>query len=54
MEEASFHARIESAYHELISRDPSRFVVVDATKTPEEIGKDALEKVLARLAEVEV
>ena len=53
MEEASFHARIEGAYHELISRDPARFVVVDATKTPEEIGKDALEKVLARLAEVE-
>ena len=53
MEEESFHARIENAYHELIARDPERFVIVDATKTPEEIGKDALEKVLAKLAEVE-
>ena len=44
---------IEEAYHELIARDPERFVVVDATKSPEEIGQAALEMVLARLAEVE-
>lgn len=27
----SFHGRVEQAYRELIARDPSRFVVVDAT-----------------------
>ena len=53
MEEDSFHARIEAAYQELIARDPERFVVVDATKSPEEIGRAALEMVLARLSEVE-
>jgi len=53
MEADSFHARVEAAYRELIARDPQRFVVVDATRKPEEIGKDVLKRVLARLAEVE-
>lgn len=53
MEGDSFHARTEAAYHELIARDPKRFVVVDAGRKPEEIGKEVAEKVLARLMEAE-
>ena len=53
LEADSFHARVEAAYRELIKRDPDRFVVVDATRTETEIGKDAAARVLARLMEAE-
>lgn len=53
MEADSFHARTEAAYRELIERDPQRFIVVDATQTPEEIGRQVAEQVLARLMEAE-
>ncbi len=49
----SFHARTEAGYRELIRRDPERFIVVDATRTPAEIGKEVAEKVIARLMEAE-
>ena len=49
----SFHARTEAGYRELIRRDPDRFIVVDATRTPEEIGKEVAEHVIARLMEAE-
>lgn len=49
----SFHARTEAGYRELIRRDPQRFIVVDASRTPEEIGKEVAEKVIARLMEAE-
>ena len=53
LEGDSFHARTEAGYRELIRRDPERFIVVDATRTPEEIGKEVAQKVLARLMEAE-
>lgn len=53
MEADSFHARTEAAYRELIARDPRRFIVVDATQSPEEIGRQVAERVLARLMEAE-
>ena len=53
LEADSFHARTEAGYRELIRRDPERFIVVDATRTPEEIGKEVAEKVIARLMEAE-
>ena len=53
MEADSFHARVEAGYHELIARDPDRFVVVDAGKTREEIAAVIQEKVLTRLMENE-
>ena len=37
----------------LIRRDPERFIVVDATRTPDVIGKEVAQKVLARLMEAE-
>ncbi len=49
----SFHARTEAGYRELIRRDPERFIVVDASRTPEEIGRQIAEKVLMRLMEAE-
>ncbi len=49
----SFHARTEAGYRELIARDPERFIVVDATRTPEEIGKEVAGHVIARLMEAE-
>ena len=51
IEADSFHARTEAAYHELIARDPQRFIVVDAARDPETIGQEIAEKVLARLME---
>lgn len=49
----SFHARTEAGYRELIRRDPQRFIVVDATRTPDEIGKEVAARVIARLMEAE-
>lgn len=49
----SFHARTEAGYRELIRRDPARFIVVDAARTPEEIAREVAEKVIARLMEAE-
>ena len=53
MEAESFHARVEDGYHELIKRDPERFIVVNAELTREEIAKEIAEKVLGRLMEME-
>jgi len=49
----SFHARTEAGYRELIRQDPERFIVVDATRAPEEIGGEIAEKVIRRLMEAE-
>ena len=49
MEADSFHARVEDGYHQLIERDPDRFVVVDAAKSRDEIAEEIQDKVLTRL-----
>ena len=54
MEADSFHARVEDGYHQLIARDPDRFVVVDAEKTRDEIAEEIGKKVLSRLMKIEV
>lgn len=53
MQTKQFHARVEEAYHDLIRRDPNRFVVVDATRKPDEIGEEVATEVLRRLMEAE-
>ena len=53
METEKFHARVEDGYHQLISRDPQRFVVVNADRSREEISAEITEKVLSRLMEME-
>ena len=52
-EAESFHARVEDGYHQLIARDPDRFVVVDAGKTRDEIAAEIQEQVLTRLMKIE-
>ena len=52
-EKEEFHARVEQGYHELISRNPDRYVVVDARKDREEIAREISEKVLERLLAAE-
>ncbi len=49
----AFRVRTENGYRALIERDPNRFIVVDATRTPEEIAEEVAEKVLKRLMEAE-
>lgn len=53
MEGDDFHGRVEAAYRELIRRDGERFIVVDASRSPQEIGDEVLRRVLARLAALE-
>lgn len=53
IEEKDFHARVQKAYEQIIEKDPRRFILVDAAKTPEEIGEETFTKVFARLAERE-
>ena len=48
-----FHAAVENAYHELISRDPRRYVVVNALGDREKIAEEIAGKVLKRLTEAE-
>ena len=49
----AFRTRTEAAYHELIRREPERFIVVDAAKPAEEVSKEMTEKVIRRLMEAE-
>ncbi len=53
MEADSFHARVEEAYHELISREPERFITVNAENSREEIAAEIADRVLRRLTEAE-
>ena len=49
MEKEEFHARVEAGYHALISRDPERYVAVDARGNREEIAKRIGTAVLEKL-----
>ena len=52
-EKEEFHARVETAYHELISRNPERYVVVDAREDREQIARTVSQAVLERLMAAE-
>jgi len=52
MESVAFHQRVQAAYEELIARDPGRFLVVDATLSPEEVGAQVLSGVLAHMERI--
>lgn len=41
-EEADFHRKVSSAYLELASRYPHRFVVLDASRPPSEVHRDVI------------
>ncbi len=53
MEKESFFARVEEAYHQLIARDPDRYIAVDARGDREEIAREIAGKVLGRLMALE-
>ena len=53
VEKEDFHARVEAGYHELISRHPERYIVVDARKDRDEIAARIAGEVLSRLMEAE-
>jgi dTMP kinase len=53
VEALSFHARVEEAYRQLILENGSRYVTVDGTLAPVEIGAQAFEAVLRRLYALE-
>ena len=52
-EPEDFHRRVEEAYRAMIAAHPERFAVVDATRSAEEVGKQAAEQVLSRLMAAE-
>ena len=53
VEPLSFHARVEEAFRRLILENGNRYVTVDGTLSPEEIGKQAFAAVLRRLEALE-
>ena len=48
-ETASFHARVEAAYDQLIAQDPERFIIVDAREAPETITEKILSALIPRM-----
>ena len=52
-EQDAFFARVEAAYHELIAREPDRYIVVNAAEDRDRIAEIIAEKVLSRLMEAE-
>ncbi|MBQ9210853.1 MAG: dTMP kinase [Clostridia bacterium] len=53
VEKEEFHARVEEGYHELIRRNPERYVVVDARGDREIIAEHIAKAVLGKLMEAE-
>ena len=53
IQKEEFHARVEEGYHELIARNPERYVVVDARSDRDEIAKAIAEAVLEKLMAAE-
>ena len=48
-----FHARVEAAYREMITRHPERFVAVDASRPADVIGDEVARNVISRLMQME-
>ena len=48
-EKAAFHARVEEAYALLVRQEPERFITVDARQTPDQITKEILSALFARM-----
>lgn len=53
IETEAFHARVETAYKDLIKENADRYLVVDARGEKETIAQDCLSKLLKRLGEME-
>ena len=48
LEEIAFHQRVREGYHELAARDPQRWVIVDADRSPEIVQAELQTIFLAR------
>ncbi len=49
LEKMSFHEGVRKTFLELAERYPERYVVIDASKSPEEVLHDAMDAILAKL-----
>lgn len=49
LEKMSFHEGVRKTFLELAERYPERYVVIDASKSPEEVIQDAMDAILAKL-----
>ena len=49
LEKLDFHHKVRGAFLLLASKYPERFVIIDASKSREEVAKDTLEAILSRL-----
>lgn len=49
LEKLDFHKKVRETFLELAKSQPHRFVIIDASKSQEEVAKAALDAILARL-----
>ena len=49
LEKLEFHNNVRNTFLELAKRYPERFVIIDASKSQEEVAKDTLDAILSRL-----
>ena len=49
LEKIDFHNKVRNSFLELANRYPDRFVIIDASKTQEEVAKATLDAILSRL-----
>ena len=49
LEKIEFHNKVRNTFLELAKRYPERFVIIDASKTQEEVAKATLDAILQRL-----
>jgi len=47
--ELAFHQRVRAGYHELVAAEPQRWVVIDASQTPEQVQQNLRSAILSRL-----
>ena len=47
--ELSFHERVRKGYHELVSQEPARWKIVDASQSQEQVQEDIRQIVLDAL-----
>lgn len=51
LEELDFHLKVQSGYSEIISREPKRFKVIDASKSIEEVYEATLQAILEKISQ---
>ena len=49
LEKIEFHQKVRESFLSLAKRFPERFVIIDASKSREEVAKDTLDAILSRL-----